>query len=339
MAGQDDTMGQFFFDDGAAQVIGPDGNERTLFIPKDTILINTAVCTTPEMENSTILHECVHKYLDLPFFLLQCMAGREFCSYLNRKKKRKNRRKKTAVDWMEMQAEKMPTHLMMEKDNTIFVIEKELRALGGTRSPENMRKIMMKLTEIFQVSKAMARVRMKQLGYAEAEGIYNFIDHQFVPDHGCSGDWPSDITYTLSPAALAHLSRQEDFLCEIEKNRYIYVEGHLCRDEEKYIDRYYGLRLSAYARCHIDECCMGFSIRGFGRSGNYEDGIAARKKRGETALVCWPEVRLRTLPEKEERREEYFKDTGKEDKLWADIMLGLPNEFRPAVNYILKKKA
>ena len=46
----------------------------------------------------------------------------------------------------------------------------------------------------------MAKYRMIELGYPEAEGVYAYIDNVRIPDYGCSGLWERGITYAISLA-------------------------------------------------------------------------------------------------------------------------------------------
>lgn len=337
------VMGQLYFGFGNVEVIGKDRQRHKLRVKPGTILVNDTLCTTYEAVNGTILHECAHLYLDRTFFLLQCMTGKSYTCFINRRKekggadgRRYAGRPKTEVDWMETQAEKLPAYILMEKGNTIRVIERELARYGHERSPENMNRIMNRLADSFSVTRSMAKIRMKELGYQEAEGIYNFIDRKHVPDHGCSNAWPSGVTFTVSPSDIGRLGREQDFLIEISRNHYEYVEGHFCLSSDKYIDNRYKKRLTPYARTHMEECCLGFSVRTTNRIAVYAEGIASRTKREENQKEYRPNICLESVPGSKESVKEY-KKCGEDDKFWADIMLNMPNDFRPAVNYLLKK--
>ena len=66
-------QGRIYFDTTKVTLRDRNGQLTEEMIDPGTILINTDLCPTKEMENSTIVHECVHMFLDLPFFLLQMM--------------------------------------------------------------------------------------------------------------------------------------------------------------------------------------------------------------------------------------------------------------------------
>lgn len=80
---------------------------------------------------------------------------------------------------MELQAEKLPAYILMEEENTRKLIEKLLKERGGERSPENMLRVMQKLALHFNVFRSMAKYRMIELGYPEADGVYSYVDGHF----------------------------------------------------------------------------------------------------------------------------------------------------------------
>ena len=75
-----DIQGRIYFDWTWVTIRDKNGKVTREKIPPMTILINMDLCPTPEIENSTIIHECCHVYLDLPFFKLQMLSGKPFTS-------------------------------------------------------------------------------------------------------------------------------------------------------------------------------------------------------------------------------------------------------------------
>lgn len=68
-------MGRYFFSGGVFPVVGDNGEPREITVKPRTLLVNTELCPTPETENSTVLHECSHAFLDDRFFTLQALSG------------------------------------------------------------------------------------------------------------------------------------------------------------------------------------------------------------------------------------------------------------------------
>ena len=75
------------------------------------------------------------------------------------------------VGWMELQCEKLPAYLLLERESTKAFVDEEIQKQGGRRSPEVMHKIIEILAERNQVSFSMTKYRLIELGYREAEGI------------------------------------------------------------------------------------------------------------------------------------------------------------------------
>lgn len=335
------VMGQLYYNFGEAQLIDHRGEKYTQHIRPGTILVNEDNCTSPAIRNSTIGHECCHMYLDRWFFLLQMMTGTNYVPYSSRRKEnRKFYHKNSALDWMELQCEKLPAYLLMERDSTIAYIEECLKQCEWKRTPENIRRIIEGLAQRCEVSFQMAKYRMIELGYFEASGIRNYVNDAFVPDHGCTWHWPEKTTYTISSQDAARLAESdvkfEKLLCN---GMYRYVEGHFCLNDGKYLifDNAGKPHLTFYARHHIEECCLGFEVGGRYRKTAYSAGQAARNKvtpvtdkyRAAYKLVAEPGTA------EYEKENQQMVDDG---LLWLDLYKNRPADFSEAVAEIMKKK-
>lgn len=330
-----DYQGHIYFDWTLVRLRGADGIVRAEKIPPMTVLVNLDNCPTPETENSTIVHECCHVYLDMPFFMLQMLSGKPYTSFASRKRnKQKYAKANGPIDWMELQAVKLPAYVLMEEEVTSREIARQLDIRGGVRSPENMRWILYQLAATFKVSRKMAKYRMIELGYPEAEGVYNYIDDVSIPDYGCSGQWERGITYLISLSdAGALLKGSRRFADALQSGKYTYVEGHFCLDVEKYIQHDYSMvkRLTAYARHNIEECCIAFAVRGRYTNAEYEDAQAAKmipvknKYLGRHDFVAEPETK--------QRRKEN-NDFSADSKLWMELLLSMPESLAEAVKKI-----
>lgn len=339
LEGGTDLQGRIYFDWTVVKLKEPDGSVRDERIPPMTVLVNLDNCLTPETVNSTIVHECCHVFLDMPFFMLQMLSGKPYTSYTSRKrKKQKYARANSAIDWMELQAEKLPAYVLMEEEVTGREIARLLELRGGVRSPENMYWILCRLASTFKVSKCMAKYRMIELGYPEAEGIYNYIDHEKIPDYGCAGQWVRGITYLISLSDAGALLRKSNrFADALLSGGYAYVEGHFCLDVEKYVQTGYGMvrRLTAYARHNIDECCIAFSVGGRYTNAEYEDAKAAKM----TPVVGKYLSRHEFAGEPETKQRQKENETFSGDAIfWKDILLSMPDSLTAAIKKIRMAK-
>ena len=335
------VMGQLYYNYGEVHLLDDSGKTYAQMIRPGTILVNQDNCTTAATRNSTIAHECCHMYLDRWFFLLQMMTGRKYTPYSSRR--RENRRyhhKNDALDWMELQCEKLPAYLLLERNDVIDYVEARLKQCNWKKTPENIRAIVDGLAERYEVSYQMAKYRMIELGYCEAGGIRNYVNDMVIPDHGCTWLWPANTTCTISAkdAALLAVSDSE-FERVICSGRYRYVEGHFCLNTDKYILRdYYGKpHLTVYARCHMEECCLGFTVGGRYRRTEYAVSKVARNKTEPVTDKYRAAYRLVAEPgsSEYEKENQAMVDDG---LLWLEFYKNISDDFAEMIKAIMKCK-
>lgn len=334
-------MGQLYYNHASVELMDRQGRVRIAPVKPGTILISSDNCSTPGVRNSTIVHECAHMYLDRWFFLLQMMAGNKKAAYTNRRKAQRHAfTNKTAVDWMELQCDKLPAYLLLECSSTKAFIEEELAKHKNMSSTEKIRNAITSVMNHFHVSFSMARYRMIELGYPEAEGINCYIDNMVIPDHGCSGKWMEGVTYTISVKDAIDLSEREPrFAGLISNGRFRYAEGHFCRNDRKYLEFDYSgrIRLTAYARQNIDECCLGFYKCGKARDTSYQLGIVSRNKTEPVKDKYLPGYTLAAEPATEEydKENQIFSD---DCWLWGDFYYDMSDDYKEAIMDIMKRK-
>lgn len=335
------VMGQLYYNYGEAHLLDDSGKTYAQIIRPGTILVNQDNCTTAATRNSTIAHECCHMYLDRWFFLLQMMTGRKYTPYSSRR--RENRRyhhKNDALDWMELQCEKLPAYLLLERNDVIDYVEARLKQCNWKKTPENIRAIVDGLAERYEVSYQMAKYRMIELGYCEAGGIRNYVNDMVIPDHGCTWLWPANTTFTISAKDAALLAASDsEFERVICSGRYRYVEGHFCLNTDKYILRdYYGKpHLTVYARCHMEECCLGFTVGGRYRRTEYAVSKVARNKTEPVTDKYRAAYRLVAEPgsSEYEKENQAMVDDG---LLWLEFYKNILDDFAEMIKAIMKRK-
>lgn len=335
------VMGQLYYNYGEVHLLDDSGKTYAQMIRPGTILVNQDNCTTAATRNSTIAHECCHMYLDRWFFLLQMMTGRKYTPYSSRR--RENRRyhhKNDALDWMELQCEKLPAYLLLERNDVIDYVEARLKQCNWKKTPENIRAIVDGLAERYEVSYQMAKYRMIELGYCEAGGIRNYVNDMVIPDHGCTWLWPANTTFTISAKDAALLAASDsEFERVICSGRYRYVEGHFCLNTDKYIlQDYYGKpHLTVYARCHMEECCLGFTVGGRYRRTEYAVSKVARNKTEPVTDKYRAAYRLVAEPgsSEYEKENQAMVDDG---LLWLEFYKNIPDDFAEMIKAIMKRK-
>ena len=326
-----EIMGEVFFDWTDVVLRDRGGNSKTVRVPPMTILINTDRNGSPEIENSTVVHECCHVYLDLLYFRLQMLSGSSVTSHARRTRG-------GASDRLERQAEKLPAFVLMEEKNTRAEIARLMAARGGVRSPENIYRVICQLAERFQVTRAMARNRMIELGYPEAEGVYTYLEGKRIPNYGCGGAWKHGVTYVIPMRdAGALLMESEGFRRRLKSGRYIYTEGHYCLNTQRYIikDVRQEAHLTEYARHHIEECCLPFSVRASFGGAAFQDAQAARKTPVKDRYQSRYEFKEEPDTKAGRRENDLFaEDAGR----WGDLAVNLPDNVADAVQMILDLK-
>ena len=275
------VQGRILFERTRVLLRNRGGTLREEEIEPMTVLLNTDLCRTHAVENATLVHECCHRVLDLPFFLLQRMAGRTVAA--ERIPGRTSLLSFCPSDRMERQTEKLTACILLEEARTRREIERLLESRGGVRSPENIAFALEELVRVFRVTRSMTRIRMMELGYPEAEGVFGWLDGRRVPDYGCGGTWVPGRTYTISFAEASRLAAEDRAFAErLATQAYVYAEGHFCRNEKRYVTLRRGALpiMTDYARHHAEECCIPF-VRTPLRTGSrqYTAGQAAQMQK------------------------------------------------------------
>ena len=331
--------GQLYYDFDVVKLLDEKGVPHKVQVGPGTILINKDKCNTEGTRNSTIVHECCHMYLDRWHFLLQMMAGKHTAAYSN-KKKSSGRKKKTPLDWMEVQCEKLPAYLLLEKKSVTNFANRMIEASGGKTTPQIMRKIIASVSAHYHVSFTMAKLRLIELGYRQANGINCYQDNMVVPDHGCSKDWPENTTYVISASDTLDLFDHDSRLADVFRaGKYRYVEGHFCLNHSRYLfyDRFGNIHLTDYARSHIDECCVAFRVGMRYSNLAYQQGHVARTKTVPVTDKYRAEYELAAEPgtDKYSGENDIFAD---DCLLWGSYLYEMSDDYKEALMDIMKNK-
>ena len=113
----------------------------------------------------------------------------------------------------------------------------------------------------FGVSRYAAKKRIIELGWKEVRGVYVYCTTGYVEDYDVDWRFPMDSTYTLPLRSIAGIFGQsEDFQALVRSKKYVYIDGHMCLNDEQYIITRSGIHfgLTEYAKHHMDECCIDF---------------------------------------------------------------------------------
>lgn len=310
---KENVFGKVFFDDAMTIVKDTStGLAAIKQVKSGTILVNEAPFgeTDPHILNNTILHECVHWLLHRPAFQLAKVWNREYTATACRKLKIDGSAHKwTSLERMEWQANSIAPRLLMPDWVTKFIANEWL--MRYEKLPSNLRieRTIDQLCRFFDVSRQMAKIRMKELGFEGAEGAFAYYETR---RHNIGFD-----------NAVREVSRNPLFWKAIASGFYTYVENCFVIRDSKYIyrDQDGFLRLTTYAKSHMDECCLSFVFQRSNQSMPY--GMFRRRLEDEVFIAG-----------SELSAEQFERST----KAIASISRSLPNSFGETLAAHMKRK-
>lgn len=162
---------------------------------------------------------------------------------------------------METQANTIARHIQMPRDETRDEIIDYLERIAGEPDWNDYRGLINCIKNKFGVSRYAAKKRIIELGWKEVRGVYVYNLSHYVDDYDVDDDFPDDNTYTLSLRNISAIYGEcEEFAEAMHSGSFVYVDGHVVLNRDKYISRLNGLpiRLTSYARHHMAECCIDF---------------------------------------------------------------------------------
>ena len=310
---RENVFGKVFFDD--AMTIVKDSNTGLATIKpikKGTILVNESPfgCTDSHILNNTILHECVHWLLHRPAFQLAKVWNKEYAATACRKLKvDSSTHKWTSLERMEWQANSLAPRLLMPDWVTKFIANEWLSRYEQLSSNLRMERTIDQLCRFFDVSRQMAKIRMKELGFEGAEGAFAYYETR---------------RYNIGfDNAVREASRNPRFWKAIASGHYTYVENCFVVRDRKYIcrDQDGVLRLTTYAKSHPDECCLSFALQ---RSTQSMPNGMLRKRLNDEVFIAGSELSSKQFE--------------RSAKAIAAISKSLPNSFADTLAAHMKRK-
>lgn len=274
-----DIFGLVVFEDGNIK----DRNKNIVIrnAKRGTVLIDPRVYyeRTLGTVNFTIAHECFHWYRHQPYHALMKMLGANDelgkiiqCSIGSNVK---DSEKWKAVDWMEWQANSVAPHILMPTNTAKIkiseLIEKYHIHFDGTDGYQ-IEKMISELADFYGLSKQAVKMRIREMGFAKVDGAFTYVNGQYVTSFSFDASALTDNqSFTISSADLFKAyCLNRDFRKAIDTGKFVYVEGHVCLDDEKYIIHSEGrVKLTQHALSHMDECCFAFD-KGYSYQSKYQ---------------------------------------------------------------------
>lgn len=254
-------LGEYFFDRGSAALIDKStGQIYDLKVSPGTIVLNNKLLDNKGILNATATHESIHHYLGIYFFLLQKTHGQGFCSYLCKRYQRSDvHMSLSPIDIMELQANKLPGYLMIQKESAKERATKLLLYYGKGRSLDSMKRLVDDMSDYYRTTKVMMKTRLIEMGFTEVSGLTQTANGHLIPPYVST--LGKGETYTIDESdAIREFVENEEFSRIISSGHFVYAEGHFCLNDKKYVFKTVSgiYTLTGYARNHMRECCLVF---------------------------------------------------------------------------------
>ncbi|MGX9818211.1 ImmA/IrrE family metallo-endopeptidase [Lactococcus lactis] len=217
--------------------------------------------------NNTIVHECVHWVMHRKVFALERLIDSDDLELSCQVEEETPKLRNENIRWMEWQASQLAPRIMLPhnlfKQKAEEIIEKYLNTEKKDLL-DCLEGVIDELAEFFGVSRLAAKIRLINVGYDEAIGTFEFVDGKYVrPYHFKKGALASNQTFSIGERDAGVLALVDsEFTEKIAFGKYIFVENHFVLQTPDYIEDYHGvMRLTNYARHHMDECCLIFDVQ------------------------------------------------------------------------------
>jgi DNA-binding Xre family transcriptional regulator len=267
----DNIFGKTYFTEATVDVFNEDYEVVSQTIDPGTILLNPNIFFMRNIgsRNNTVVHECVHWDRHDKFFELQKLLNSDLSSLsceVIEHKSQKDSGIDGALQWMEWQANALTPRILLpastarKKLNEILL---RLHIENPERSESDiMEEAIQELTDFFAVSKFAAKLRAIELGFTQAQGVWNYVNGEYLPSFSFKTiELKKDESYIIDTRnACFESSADNATMAALAKGDFIYVDSMFCINDEKYIVITGGgiCTLTSYARQNVDECCLKF---------------------------------------------------------------------------------
>lgn len=245
--------------------------------------------------NNTLAHECYHWWRHRNYFNFKRTheQSTEFGIRCD-KRMRKNVEKGqwTDVERMEWQARTIAPKILMPRIATKKKIESlydELTHDTGLTREATTEVLIAKLAGFFDVSRQSAAIRMVELGYDEA-APFTSPDQSENATRTAKDRKASKATQHRQPVTV---KKAFDLYCEneflraaIDTGAFCFVDGYFSIRDERYIRKTENeeLHLTEYAKNHLPECTLDFSVKLIGEDYLIHDASAHLMYRSDTVF-------------------------------------------------------
>ena len=224
---------------------------------------------------NTMIHEAVHWFFHRNYFELRQLLDSEYTS--TSCYRGETYYENDDIAWMEWQGRSMAPRILMPKRMALLKYDellKDAKEEAKEREWDSFtlyKEVLKRFAKFFGVSKASAKIRLKELGKTALEGIDNYVDGSYIqPFKGKEGFLKRTQSYIISSSQLANLLKSNVFISQaLQSEKLLYVNKMLVANNPKYVDST-TYKLTDYALSHVHECCVVFDVE---RLGIDKDGV------------------------------------------------------------------
>lgn len=239
-------------------------NKGSILVDKDVVFKRNV-----GSYNNTVIHECVHWELHKVFHEVKMVLDKDHSQVSSwTEENLADSSMWTSLDWMEWQANGIAPRILMPKVQTRIKIRELFQTLTlvnpDISRSELVQEVVDNLATFFEVSRQAAKIRMIDLGFKEANGVYNYLDDRYMHNFAFELEaFDKGSSYTITSNDLCfEYCFNESFRQIIDRNKFIYVDNHLCLKDKKFIYMTKdGPIMTDYAYEHMDECCLIFKVK------------------------------------------------------------------------------
>lgn len=246
------------------QLVSKHFNKGSILVDKDVVFKRNV-----GSYNNTVIHECIHWELHKVFHEVKMVLDKDHSQVSSwTEENLADSSMWTSLDWMEWQANGIAPRILMPKVQTRIKIRELFQTLTlvnpDISRSELVQEVVDNLATFFEVSRQAAKIRMIDLGFKEANGVYNYLDDRYMHNFAFELEaFDKGSSYTITSNDLCfEYCFNESFRQIIDRNKFIYVDNHLCLKDKKFIYMTKdGPIMTDYAYEHMDECCLIFKVK------------------------------------------------------------------------------
>lgn len=243
-------------------------NKKEVRIDKGTIVINKNydLYNVFGTENLTLVHEAVHWIKHKKSMWFDNIVNSTRVSHLSCKiDGTAEGGKLSFVDWMEWQANSLAPRILMPKEqfsmHAAKLFDSYKLSFESNDTLLYVDFVIDDLSKFYGVPKNSVKIRLIDCGFQIAIGAGLYLDNKHILPHSFKKDFlkPRE-TFSIENLDASILSLLEIAKGNDEIINYRLVENHLVYNSKKYIlkDIFGNLKLTDYARHHMDECALVF---------------------------------------------------------------------------------